>query len=169
MTFWGLTQTERKCVITNCLTRTRTHTHTSGLTSQACFRQFSTLPPTQHGVCSFHYQRSPLPHASALPVSNVNQSVGRGGGRGRKGGHATERPLGVSAMTAASAPSASSPPAGGLFGTFPAILIVYHQGNIPSHVCLIDWKLISIHLSAILSPFAILSLKLFWLGSCLKG
>lgn len=51
-------------------------------------------------------------------------------------------------QTAASAPSASSPPAKSLLGTFPAILIVCHQGNITSHVCLIDRMLILIHLSA---------------------
>lgn len=78
------------------------------------------------------------PFASSLPVSNSNQSVGRRGGvgGGRSGGHTKERPMGVS--TTPDCGFSSLPLAKSLLGTFPAILIVYHQGNIMSRVCLID-------------------------------
>lgn len=101
------------------------------------------------------------PLASSLPVSNSNQSVGQseGSGGGRGGGHTKEQPMGVSTMPDCGFGTLSLL-ATSLLGTFPVILIVYHRGDITSHVCLIDCRLIFIHLTAGLDRLAILSSRL---------
>lgn len=105
------------------------------------------------------------PRASSLPVSNSNRSVGQseGSSGGRGGGHTKEQPMGVS-TTPDCGFGTLSLLATSLLGTFPAILIVYHRGDITSHVCLIDCRLIFIHLTAALDRLAISSSQ--WMGQC---
>lgn len=121
-------------------------------------------PPLSHpltGVFALLASKTLTLHrlASSLPVSNSNQSVGQsegsGGGRGG-GGHTKDRPMGVS-TTPDCGFGTLSLLATSLLGTFPAILIVYHRGDITSHVCLIDRRLIFIHLTAGLHRLAISS------------
>lgn len=127
-------------------------------------------PPLSHpltGVFALLASKTLTLHrlASSLPVSNSNQSVGQseGSGGGRGGGHTKDQPMGVS-TTPDCGFGTLSLLATSLLGTFPAILIVYHRGDITSHVCLIDCRLIFIHLTAGLDRLAILSSRR--MGQC---
>lgn len=102
----------------------------------------STLPPPHQGVCSPHYPHSCSSSlTSSLPVSNSNQSAGRRGGGGgeRRGGHTKERPMGVSTTPDCGFCTLSLLATGQEFvRDFSSYFDCFHQGNMTSHVCLID-------------------------------
>lgn len=138
----------------------QTHTDAHSSSCHVCF-----MAPLHSATPSPGCLLSPLaklslfiPSPPPLPVSNSNQSVGQseGSGGGRGGGHTKEQPMGVS-TTPDCGYGTLSLLATSLLGTFPAILIVYHRGDITSRVCLIDCRLIFVHLTAGLDRLAILS------------
>lgn len=98
MTFWGLAQTERKCVITNRPTSGYTRRHTESLSSHAHFMA-SLHPATPSPGCLL--SSLPALFVPSLPLFLWVTLTRAWGGEeeeveGRQGGHTKERPMGVS-------------------------------------------------------------------------